>query len=154
MPEELLATSIIGISPNNPIPSRESVWRVFHAAASQWALELHLLRERALKSRTETWSRQDLEHLFSVGRATAQSLMKAIGEVQSVGGTHFIARASLLEFLDQMVKADSVEDAYREKLTGAEPTPRPKTLRVPLPENLRNVRLAELPDSIIWNLED
>jgi hypothetical protein len=45
----------------------------------KWSRDLHLLRERAAHSRTETWSRQDLERLFNIGRASTQSLMKAIG---------------------------------------------------------------------------
>ena len=48
------------------------------------------IRERAAHSRTETWSRKDIERLFGISRASAQNLMKAIGEVQAVGGTHFV----------------------------------------------------------------
>ena len=39
--------------------------------------------------------------------------MKAIGEVQAVGGTHFVDRTSLLAFLDQMIAAECVDDALR-----------------------------------------
>ena len=79
----------------------------------KWARDLHLLRERAAGSRTETWSRQDLEHLFAVGRATAQTLMKAIGEVESVAGAHFVERPALLASWIEMIAAHSVEDALR-----------------------------------------
>ena len=48
--------------------------------------DFHLLRDRAARSRTETWSRADVEALFGVGRATPQTLMKTIGQVQVVGG--------------------------------------------------------------------
>ena len=114
----------------------------------KWARDLHLLRERAARSRTETWSRQDLEHLFAVGRATAQTLMKAIGEVESVAGAHFVERPALLAFLEEMIAAPSVEDAMRARLADAEPVPRPKTLRVPLPSGLRHAMLPDLPPNI------
>lgn len=54
----------------------------------KWAQNLRPIRERAAKSQIETCSRQDVEHLFGVGRATAQSLMKAIGEVQAFERAH------------------------------------------------------------------
>lgn len=114
----------------------------------KWARDLHLLRERAARSRVETWSRQDVERLFGVGRATAQTLMKAIGEVQSVAGAHFVDRPSLLSFLDGMIKAPSVDGAMRARLAEAEPVPRPKALRVSLPPDLRNAMLPDLPPNI------
>lgn len=114
----------------------------------KWARDLHLLRKRAARSRTETWSRQDVEQLFDVSRATAQTLMKAIGEVQSVAGAHFVDRPSLLAFLDQMIKAPSVDEAMRARLATAEPVPRPKSLRVSLPADLRNAMLPDLPANI------
>ena len=117
----------------------------------KWSRDVHPIRERAARSRTETWSRQDIEQLFGICRASAQSLMKAIGEVQAVGGAHFVARASLLSFLDQVVAADSVDEALRSKYESAEPVPRPSTLRVSLPEDLRRVTLKELPDSVTLN---
>ena len=114
----------------------------------KWARDLHLLRERADRSRTETWSRQDIEHLFGVSRASAQTLMKAIGEVATVGGAHFVERHALLAFLDAMIKAPSVEAAMRERLAGAEPVPRPRILRVSLPPDLRHAMLPDLPANI------
>ena len=114
----------------------------------KWARDLHLLRERAARSRTETWSRQDLEHLFAVGRATAQTLMKAIGEVESVAGAHFVERPALLAFLDEMIAAASVEEAMRGRLAVAGPVARPKSLRVSLPSDLRHAMLPDLPRNI------
>jgi hypothetical protein len=52
----------------------------------KWSGELHSIRERADQARTETWGRVDIEELFGVGRPTAQTLMKAVGEVQPAGG--------------------------------------------------------------------
>ena len=114
----------------------------------KWSRDLHLLRERATRSRTETWSRQDIEALFGIGRASAQSLMKAIGEVQAVGGAHFVERPALVGFLDAMLAAPSVEEALRQRLLEAEAPPKPKALRVSLPEDLRRARLPDLPANI------
>jgi hypothetical protein len=114
----------------------------------KWSRDLHPIRERAAHSRTETWARKDIERLFDIGRASAQGLMKAIGEVQAVGGAHFVERSSLLSFLDEMVKADSVEEAMRKRLLEAEAPPAPKPLRISLPSDLRNVMLRDLPGNI------
>jgi hypothetical protein len=114
----------------------------------KWSRDLHLIRDRAARSRTETWGRGDIERLFDIGRASAQSLMKAIGEVQTVAGAHFVDRASLLSFLDEMIAADSVEDALRNRLLEADAPPVPKPLRIALPANLRSVMLRDLPDTI------
>jgi hypothetical protein len=114
----------------------------------KWSRDLHPIRDRATRSKTETWSRQDIEQLFNVGRASAQTLMKAIGEVQEVGGTHFVQRASLLSFLDEMIQADSVEEALRSRQERASPIPRPKPLRISLPEDLRHITLADLPFNV------
>ena len=57
-------------------------------------------------------------------------------------------RASLLAFLDQMVAADSVNEALRSKHESAEPVARPSTLRLSLPEDLRRVTLKDLPVSV------
>ena len=114
----------------------------------KWSRDLHPIRESAAHSRTETWSRVDIERLFGVGRASAQALMKAIGEVQTVGGTHFVDRTSLLRFLDEMTAADSVEAALRNRLLEADAPPSPRPLRVALPADLRSVTVRDLPDSI------
>lgn len=114
----------------------------------KWSRDLHPIRDRATHSKTETWSRSEIERLFDVGRASAQSLMKAIGDVQEIGGTHFVDRASLLAFVDEMIQADSVEEALRNRQERARPIPRSKPLRVTLPDDLRHVRLDDLPDTI------
>jgi len=114
----------------------------------KWVRDLHPIREQAARSRTETWSRQDLERLFGVGRATAQTLMKAIGEVQTVAGAHFVDRPALLAFLDEMIAAPVVDEALRVRLAKAEPPPRPKSLRVSLPNDLRHAMMPDLPSNI------
>lgn len=117
----------------------------------KWSRDVHPIRERATCSRTETWSRHDIEKLFGTSRASAQNLMKAIGEVQAVGGTHFVDRTSLLGFLDEMVAADSVEEALRTKHRSAEPVSRSSALRISLPEDLKRVTLKDLPDNVTLN---
>ena len=114
----------------------------------KWSRDVHAIRERAVRMKTETWSRQDIEHLFEISRPSAQSLMKAVGEVQVVGGTHFVDRASLLTFLDDVIQAESVEEGLRLRLDQAAPVTRKKTLRVSLPADLRHATMADLPDSI------
>lgn len=114
----------------------------------KWSRDLHSIRERAAHDRTETWGRKDIERLFGVGRATAQSLMKAVGEVQPVGGAHFVERSSLLGFLDEMLAAPELEAALRERLLEAAAPPRPKSLRVALPADLRTATVKDLPANI------
>jgi hypothetical protein len=128
--------------------SRKPEWRVFLPRPVKWSRDLYPIRERAARSKTETWSRQDIEHLFNVGRATAQTLMKAIGEIQSVGAAHFVERSSLLGFLEEMISAPSVDEALRQRFLEADAPPAPKALRVALPHNLRSVMLRDLPEHI------
>jgi hypothetical protein len=96
----------------------------------KWSRDLHAIRERATSSRTETYGRSDIERLFDVSRVSAQSLMKAIGEVQPVGSAHFIERTSLLAFLDAMINAPSVDEAFRQRVFDAAPAPSTAPLRI------------------------
>jgi hypothetical protein len=114
----------------------------------RWSRELHSIRELAAISKTETWSRQDIERLFSIGRASAQNLMKAIGEVQTVGAAHFVDRASLLAFLNEMISSESLEDGLKRRLESAEPVLRPHLLARALPQDLRQIAVRDLPASI------
>ncbi len=114
----------------------------------KWSRELPAIRERAARSRTETWGRRDIEHLFGVGRASAQSLMKAIGERQPIAGAHFVNRTALLAFLDRMAEAPMMEEELRTRMNEAEPAPRPKPLRVALPAGLRSAMLPDLPANV------
>jgi hypothetical protein len=114
----------------------------------KWSRDLHLIRERAAQARTETWGRVDLEELFGVGRVTAQTLMKVIGEVQPVGGAHFVERSSLLSFLDSMIAAPDFDLAFRDRVLEADPPPSPKPLRIALPADLRSIMLRDLPAHI------
>lgn len=49
----------------------------------KWSRDLYPIRERARRARTETWSRNDIEELFDIGRASAQPLMKPLGDARS-----------------------------------------------------------------------
>ncbi len=114
----------------------------------KWSRDLHNIRERAIRSRTETWGRSDIEQLFSVGRATAVLLLRAIGGVATVAGAHFVDRAAVIEFLDAMILAPSVEPALQERLTTANPPPRRTPLRTSLPADLRQAMLEDLPANV------
>ena len=114
----------------------------------KWSRDLHPIRERAIHARTETWSRIDIERLFGVKRATAQTLMRAIGEIQPVGGAHFVERATLLSFLDAMIDATDFDEAFRTRSREADNPPQTKPLRISLPADLRSVTLYDLPSNI------
>lgn len=115
----------------------------------KWSRDLYSIRERAASSRTETWSRRDIELLFHLGPASAQNLMKAIGDVQPVGAAHFVERTTLLAFLDEMIDAPSVEAGLKLRHQRAQPVPRPRPLRVSLPSDLRHAMMPDLPSNIV-----
>ncbi len=70
----LFALGVFSRRANNPGILKPTFERAFDGKTVKWTRDLHLLRERASRSRTETWSRQQIEYLFGVGRATAQTL--------------------------------------------------------------------------------
>jgi hypothetical protein len=96
----------------------------------KWSRDLHAIRERAAHSRTETYARADIERLFDVGRVSAQTLMKAIGEVQPIGTAHFI------------------DEALRQRLLDASPPPSTAPLKIALPSDLRSLTFNALPENI------
>ena len=114
----------------------------------QWLRELPRLRAATERSRTETFARRDIEHLFGLGRVQAQALMKAVGGLQAVAGAHFVERPALLAFLDELVQAPEPARAFQTRLQEAEPAPRPKPLRIRLPAELRTAMLPELPANV------
>jgi hypothetical protein len=113
-----------------------------------WRNRLHEIAERVCNSAIETWTRQDLEAIFEIRRVSAQTLMKAIGEIQSIGGKHFVSRAALLEFLEDVEVAESPESATRDRRLFAQPVPRPRRLKLTIPEELRSVMVVDLPAGI------
>jgi hypothetical protein len=132
-----------------PYPEIESIWRYLLARPVKWLVNLSAIRHRVLNSKIETWDRQAIEDLFDVRRVTAQSLMRAVGELSNVAGAHLTSRASLLDFLDYMLAADDMELALRTRIDTAAAAPsQKKGLRLPIPDGLRAVRLADLPKHI------
>ncbi|RRA49254.1 hypothetical protein D1Y84_14215 [Acidipila sp. EB88] len=75
--------------------------------------------------------------------------MRAIGEVQNIGGTYLVSRSALLRYLEAVDSADDLTAAHRERLLFAEPVPRPRSLKVDLPEDLHAVMLRDLPPEIL-----
>lgn len=79
----------------------------------KWSRELHSnFGARRTRSYRNLGPR-GLDELFGVSRATPQTLMKANGEVQPVGGTHFSERSARPRFLDAMVDAPDLGRAFR-----------------------------------------
>jgi hypothetical protein len=121
----------------------------FVARPVKWVTRLYEIRQRVLNSKIETWDRQAIENLFDVRRVTAQSLMRAIGELSNVAGAHLTSRSSLLDFVDYVLAADDMELAVRTRIDTAAAAPsQKKGLRLPIPDELRAVRLADLPKHI------
>ena len=118
------------------------------ARTLKWRDRIYEIRDQVKNSVIETWVRRDIENLFDLKRAAAQQLMKAIGEIQSIGGVHLIDRNTLLTFLNQIIQAENPEMVLREKLELAEPVPRPRHLKYTLPDSLRSVMIRDLPEGI------
>jgi hypothetical protein len=118
------------------------------ARTLSWRHRLPEIKQRVQNSVTETWARKDIESVFEIKRAAAQLLMKAIGEIQNIGGTHLVDRASLLRFLESLEQADNPETARRERILLSEPVPHPRHLKLTLPEDLRSIMVRDLPQEI------
>jgi hypothetical protein len=121
------------------------------AKTISWSDRAYSIRERVSRSSLQTWRRRDLERLFEIKRASAQNLMKLIGNVQAIGSTHFLDRSSLLLFLDEAIAADRVSEAVARRQLVAEPPPSTrsrKMLRFSLPRDLRSVMAKDLPGNI------
>jgi len=118
------------------------------ARTVSWRHQTDTILRRVQNSATESWTRQDLERVFEVKRATAQKLMRAIGEVSNVGGTYVVPRSAILRYLEEIAGATDLTAAHRERVQLAEPPPRPRSLRLTLPEDLRSVMLRDLPHDI------
>jgi hypothetical protein len=121
------------------------------AKTISWSDRAYNIRERVSRSSLQTWRRRDIEDLFEVKRASAQNLMRLVGNVQSIGSTHFLDRSALLLFLDEVVAADRVSEAVAKRLVVTEPTPSRrsrKMLRFALPRELRSVMAKDLPSNI------
>jgi hypothetical protein len=140
--------TIIDNFANNPSGKSLRKTRRFHASTGKVGPRPALHSGARSNSSTETWSRADIENLFNVGRATAQSLTRAIGKVQTVAGAHFVHRSNLLEFLNALIEAPPVEETLRARLQNAHAPPRRRSLKVPLPQDLKSATVRDLPDRL------
>lgn len=113
-----------------------------------WSIRLHEIRDRVARSKLQSWSRRDLENLFEVKRASAQALMKSIGGIQNIGGTHLVDRDALLEFLERSIASDDLSATVQQSRLESGPAPKHKRLTFSLPPELRTMMASELPASI------
>lgn len=114
-----------------------------------WSYRIHEIHERVERSKLQSWSRRDLEEVFEVKRASAQSLMKAVGSIQNIGGTHLVDRSALLEFLDRSIHADNLSETVQKSRLESGPAPKnPQKLTFSLPPELRTIMAADLPERI------
>lgn len=101
-----------------------------------------------MKSKAQTYTRQDVEALFEVKRVAAQNLMKLIGGIHAIGPIHVIDSSDLLVFLDRVIAAPSVAEGVQSCHLYKEPAPRIRPLRRSLPAELRSVMCRDLPSNV------
>jgi hypothetical protein len=121
------------------------------AKTHSWAPRAPEILARVQASTRQSWRRPDLERLFEVRRATAQTLMKLIGGLHLVGATHLVDRSSLVAFLEEVLTAPTVADGIARRWLAAEPAPDGRGLRqlhTALPADLHSMMARHLPPSI------
>jgi hypothetical protein len=74
--------------------------------------------------------------------------MRAIGDVYDIGGKHFVSRASLLTYIEAVIKADDPALAHRARLDVSHAKPRPRPIGQEIPKELRSVMVRDLPTDI------
>lgn len=114
----------------------------------KWANQIPAIRDRVSKSVTQTWSREDLEWAFDVKRVTAQELMKAIGETETIGSQRLVDRGEILEFLEEMEAADDIRTALDARKVKVGPQPRRKRIRFSIPEDAKSCNMMRLPEGV------
>ncbi|RZU29810.1 hypothetical protein [Edaphobacter modestus] len=114
----------------------------------KWRHEIHTIASSVRNSQTETWTRRDIERVFCVSRGSAQTIMRAVGEIQDLGGKHVVSRASLLSYLDVLITADDLGLEHRARLNTSLPVPRVRLLKMQVPDDLRTVMVRDLPPEI------
>ncbi|MBW4038797.1 MAG: hypothetical protein HIU91_07955 [Acidobacteria bacterium] len=114
----------------------------------KWRHDLHSMTERVRRSKTECWTRSDIEDLFNVKRASAQTIMRAIGSIDVLGTLHTVSRTSLLSYLEGMILADNLELSHRERVHNFNPAPRRKAITVSVPPEMRSVMVRDLPPEV------
>lgn len=114
----------------------------------KWANQAHAIRERVANSTIETWSRQDIEWAFDVKRVAAQELMLSIGGTHTIGSKRFVGRSEIMDFLDAVIKGQSVREVLDRRKVEVGPQPRRKRLRFPIPHDAESYTLLQLPEEI------
>jgi hypothetical protein len=121
------------------------------AKTHSWAPRAPEILARVTASSRQSWRRPDIERLFEVRRATAQTLMKLIGGLHLVGATHLVDRSSLVAFLEQVLEAPTVAEGVARRWLAAEPAPDRRGLRqlhTALPADLHSIMARHLPPAI------
>jgi hypothetical protein len=114
----------------------------------KWANQMYAIRERVANSKTETWSRHDIEWAFDIKRVAAQDLMKKIGGTTTIASQRFVSRTDVLGFLDEMIKADDLRDAMDARQIENGPEPLRRRIHFPIPEDAKGCTMMRLPDGI------
>jgi hypothetical protein len=120
----------------------------FVARKIKWRHDLHSILEQVRRSRTESWTRVDIEQLFNVSRASAQSIVRAVGDVTVLGTLHTISRTSLLGYLESLIQSDNIELSHRERVMNVDPAPRRKAITVSVPAEMRSIMVRDLPPEV------
>lgn len=113
-----------------------------------WSNRLHEIRDRVRRSKLQSWNRREIEALFEIKRASAQNLMKAIGGLHNVGGTHLVDSEAILAFLERSIASENLSKTVQESRLDAGPAPRPQRITFTLPPELRSVMSDDLPANI------
>ncbi len=120
------------------------------AKTHSWAPRAPEILARVAASSRQSWRRIDIERLFEVKRATAQTLMKLIGGLHLVGATHLVDRSSLLSFLEEVLETPTVGEGVARRWLAAEPAPDRRGLRqlhTALPVDLHSIMARDLPSN-------
>lgn len=127
-----------------------ALWRLhFMARTLSWRPHIHAICDHVRKSQIETWVRKDIERVFGIKRVSAQSLMKAVGQLNDVAGRHIVSRDSLLSYLESLLDSENMELAHRERQQLAESAPHRRLFKNTLPKDLESVMLRDLPLDIV-----
>ncbi|RZU29056.1 hypothetical protein [Edaphobacter modestus] len=114
----------------------------------KWRHDIHTILSTVRNSKIETWTRANVEWAFCVSRGSAQTIVKAVGDVQDLGGKHVVSRSSLLAYLEAMINADDLHLAHKTRLDTYEPVPKVKGLQIKVPDDLRTIMVRDLPPEV------
>lgn len=119
-------------------------------ARPDWIDKAFGIRQRVLKSKHQHFNNEQIQDFFGVKRATASTIMIAIGNIVNLGNVFVVPRESVEEFLEELHLAESAETAYKERSAkAAKPPKKPKPIKITIPEEYRRANLHKLPPNII-----